>query len=64
MLIIILLPSSFWKQARPAVIDALSMVDLSGRTGIVSESSPGIFLQVGVKYVFMEIQNLIRNKLS
>lgn len=32
-------------KARPAVIDALSMVDLSGRTGIVSESSPGIFLQ-------------------
>ncbi|PWZ31720.1 putative dual specificity protein phosphatase DSP8 [Zea mays] len=32
-------------KARPAVIDALSMVDLSGRTGIVSESSPGVFLQ-------------------
>uniref|UniRef100_A0A0D3ETT6 Uncharacterized protein n=1 Tax=Oryza barthii TaxID=65489 RepID=A0A0D3ETT6_9ORYZ len=32
-------------KARPAVIDALNMVDLSGRTGIVSESSPGIFLQ-------------------
>ncbi|WVZ68894.1 hypothetical protein U9M48_017772 [Paspalum notatum var. saurae] len=32
-------------KARPAVIDALSMVNLSGRTGIVSESSPGVFLQ-------------------
>ncbi|PAN28619.1 hypothetical protein PAHAL_5G166400 [Panicum hallii] len=32
-------------KARPAVIDALSMADLSGRTGIVSESSPGVFLQ-------------------
>ncbi|CAM0882803.1 unnamed protein product [Alopecurus aequalis] len=32
-------------KTRPAVIDALNMVDLSGRTGIVSESSPGIFLQ-------------------
>ncbi|KAG8055494.1 hypothetical protein GUJ93_ZPchr0001g30233 [Zizania palustris] len=32
-------------KARPAVIDALSIVGLSGRTGIVSESSPGIFLQ-------------------
>ncbi|GJN17731.1 hypothetical protein PR202_gb04825 [Eleusine coracana subsp. coracana] len=32
-------------KARPAVIDALSMVDLAGRTGIVSESSPGVFLQ-------------------
>ena len=34
-------------QTRPAAIDALNMVDLSGRSGIVSESSPGIFLQVG-----------------
>jgi len=32
-------------KARPAVIDVLSMADLSGRTGIVSESSPGVFLQ-------------------
>ncbi|KAM0868918.1 hypothetical protein ACQ4PT_040983 [Festuca glaucescens] len=32
-------------KTRPAVIDALNVVDLSGRTGIASESSPGIFLQ-------------------
>ncbi|CAO1945917.1 unnamed protein product [Urochloa humidicola] len=32
-------------KARPAVIDVLSMADLSGKTGIVSESSPGVFLQ-------------------
>nr|CAB3478241.1 unnamed protein product [Digitaria exilis] len=32
-------------KARPAVIDALSVADLSGKTGIVSESSPGVFLQ-------------------
>ncbi|XP_039810229.1 endoribonuclease YBEY, chloroplastic-like isoform X2 [Panicum virgatum] len=32
-------------KARPAVIDVLSMADLSGRTGIVSEWSPGVFLQ-------------------
>ncbi|KAK1667189.1 hypothetical protein QYE76_055348 [Lolium multiflorum] len=32
-------------KTRPAVIDALNMVDLSGRNGIASESSPGIFLQ-------------------
>ncbi|CAL4961513.1 unnamed protein product [Urochloa decumbens] len=32
-------------KARPAVIDALSTADLSGKTGIVSESSPGVFLQ-------------------
>uniref|UniRef100_A0ACD5W1R2 Uncharacterized protein n=1 Tax=Avena sativa TaxID=4498 RepID=A0ACD5W1R2_AVESA len=32
-------------KTRPAAINALNMVDLSGRTGILSESSPGIFLQ-------------------
>ena len=47
LLTIVFYPCSFRKQTRPAVIDALNMVDLSGRTGIVSESSPGIFLQVG-----------------
>ena len=51
MLIIVFYPCLFRKQTRPAVIDALNMVDLSGRTGIVSESSPGIFLQVGGNYV-------------
>ncbi|KAM3332242.1 hypothetical protein ACQJBY_027817 [Aegilops geniculata] len=50
-------------KTRPAAIDALNMVDLSGRNGIVSESSPGIFLQVGGKYVFME-NTLVRKKLS
>jgi hypothetical protein len=49
MLIIVFLSCSFRKQTRPAVIDALNMVDLSGRNGIASESSPGIFLQVGGK---------------
>jgi hypothetical protein len=39
------------------------MVDLSGRNGIASESSPGIFLQVGGKYAFMGTHNLVRNKL-
>ncbi|KAJ6812894.1 uncharacterized protein M6B38_146160 [Iris pallida] len=32
-------------KTRPAVISALSMVNLAGKDGIVSESSPGIFLQ-------------------
>ncbi|KAL6006056.1 hypothetical protein ACLOJK_040101 [Asimina triloba] len=32
--------------SRPAVINALNMVDLAGKDGIVSESSPGVFLQV------------------
>lgn len=34
------------KQARPAVIDIFKMVDLAGKDGIVSEFSPGVFLQV------------------
>lgn len=32
-------------KTRPAVIRALKMVGLAGRDGIVSESSPGVFLQ-------------------
>ncbi|KAF7830095.1 endoribonuclease YBEY, chloroplastic-like isoform X1 [Senna tora] len=32
-------------KARPAVIDILKMVDLAGKDGIVSEVSPGVFLQ-------------------
>jgi hypothetical protein len=41
------------------------MVDLSGRNGIASESSPGIFLQVGGKHMFSwKHLNLVRNKLS
>ncbi|KAI9190915.1 hypothetical protein LWI28_000740 [Acer negundo] len=32
-------------KTRPAAIDALKMVDLAGRDGIISESSPGVFLQ-------------------
>ena len=62
-MIIVFYPCSLWKQTRPAAIAALNMVDLSGRNGIVSESSPGIFLQVGGKYVFME-NTLVRKKLS
>ncbi|KAH7574297.1 hypothetical protein JRO89_XS03G0278500 [Xanthoceras sorbifolium] len=32
-------------KARPAAINVLKMVDLAGRDGIISESSPGVFLQ-------------------
>ncbi|XP_004498456.1 endoribonuclease YBEY, chloroplastic-like [Cicer arietinum] len=32
-------------KARPAVIDIFKMVDLAGKDGIVSEFSPGVFLQ-------------------
>nr|POE61960.1 endoribonuclease ybey [Quercus suber] len=33
-------------KARPAVIESLKMVDLAGKDGIVSEFSPGVFLQI------------------
>lgn len=33
-------------QTRPAVIDIMKMVDLTGRDGIISDTSPGVFLQV------------------
>ncbi|GAU21166.1 hypothetical protein TSUD_10830 [Trifolium subterraneum] len=33
-------------KARPAVIDIFKMVDLAGKDGIVSEFSPGVFLQM------------------
>nr|XP_025659270.1 endoribonuclease YBEY, chloroplastic isoform X3 [Arachis hypogaea] len=36
--------SAIW-MARPAVIDVFKMVDLAGKDGIVSEFSPGVFLQ-------------------
>ncbi|XP_074567483.1 endoribonuclease YBEY, chloroplastic-like [Curcuma longa] len=32
-------------KTRPAVISALKMVDLAGKNGVISEFSPGIFLQ-------------------
>ncbi|KAK9136152.1 hypothetical protein Syun_015482 [Stephania yunnanensis] len=32
-------------KARPAAITALRMVDLAGKDGVMSESSPGVFLQ-------------------
>lgn len=35
-----------FKQTRPAVISLLKMVDLAGEGGIVSDSSPGVFVQV------------------
>nr|AWA44806.1 hypothetical protein SO145G11_000007 [Saccharum officinarum] len=50
-------------KARPAVIDALSMVDLSGRTGIVSESSPGVFLQ-GLLVYGLEGRQLYKRNLD
>ncbi|XP_023923055.2 endoribonuclease YBEY, chloroplastic isoform X1 [Quercus suber] len=37
-------------KARPAVIESLKMVDLAGKDGIVSEFSPGVFLQGLIVY--------------
>uniref|UniRef100_N1R2I3 Phosphatase yidA n=1 Tax=Aegilops tauschii TaxID=37682 RepID=N1R2I3_AEGTA len=50
-------------KTRPAAIDALNMVDLSGRNGIVSESSPGIFLQ-GLLVYGLEGREIYRNTLN
>lgn len=40
-------------QTRPAVIRALKTVDLAGKDGIVSEFSPGVFLQVNLFSFFV-----------
>ncbi|KAG5225485.1 hypothetical protein OIU77_005077 [Salix suchowensis] len=37
-------------KARPAVIDILKAVDLAGKNGIISEFSPGVFLQGLIVY--------------
>ncbi|KAM3351172.1 hypothetical protein ACQJBY_023277 [Aegilops geniculata] len=50
-------------KTRPAAIDALNMVGLSGRNGIVSESSPGIFLQ-GLLVYGLEGREIYRNTLN
>ncbi|VAH63575.1 unnamed protein product [Triticum turgidum subsp. durum] len=50
-------------KTRPAAIDALNMVDLSGRNGIVSESSPGIFLQ-GLLVYGLKGREIYRNTLN
>ncbi|XP_062220641.1 endoribonuclease YBEY, chloroplastic-like isoform X2 [Phragmites australis] len=50
-------------KARPAVIDALSTSYLSGRTGIVSESLPGVFLQ-GLLVYGMEGREIYKRNLD
>lgn len=45
--------SDLCKQTRPAVISALKMVGLAGKDGIVSEFSPGVFLQVCLTFTFI-----------
>lgn len=36
----------FCKQTRPAAINLLKTVDLSGKDGVISDLSPGVFVQV------------------
>lgn len=36
----------YLSQSRPGAMRILKMADLAGRDGIVSESSPGVFVQV------------------
>lgn len=36
----------YLSQSRPGALKILKMADLAGRNGIVSESSPGVFVQV------------------
>lgn len=50
-------------KARPAVIDIFKMVDLAGKDGIVSEFSPGIFLQ-GLLVYGRQGQEIFRSNLD
>ncbi|KAL6966812.1 hypothetical protein U1Q18_032606 [Sarracenia purpurea var. burkii] len=50
-------------KTRPAAISALKRVDLAGKDGIVSEFSPGVFLQVhiplqGIRDKFLQAQEI------
>ncbi|KAL5127952.1 Endoribonuclease YBEY, chloroplastic [Glycine soja] len=50
-------------KARPAVIDIFKMVDLAGKDGIVSEFSPGVFLQ-GLLVYGRQGQEIFRSNLD
>ncbi|WJX10051.1 hypothetical protein P8452_00818 [Trifolium repens] len=50
-------------KARPAVIDIFKMVDLAGKDGIVSEFSPGVFLQ-GLLVYGRQGQEIYRSSLD
>ncbi|KAK7260719.1 hypothetical protein RIF29_26992 [Crotalaria pallida] len=50
-------------KARPAVIDIFKMVDLAGKDGIVSEFSPGVFLQ-GLLVYGREGREIFRSSLD
>lgn len=50
-------------KARPAVLDIFKMVDLAGKDGIVSEFSPGVFLQ-GLLVYGRQGQEIFRSNLD
>lgn len=50
-------------KARPAVINVLKMVDLAGKNGIISEFSPGVFLQ-GLLVYGKQGQEIFRRSLD
>ncbi|XP_029127449.1 endoribonuclease YBEY, chloroplastic-like isoform X2 [Cajanus cajan] len=50
-------------KARPAVIDIFKMVDLAGKDGIVSEFSPGVFVQ-GLLVYGRQGQEIFRSNLD
>ncbi|KAK7822361.1 endoribonuclease ybey [Quercus suber] len=47
-------------KARPAVIESLKMVDLAGKDGIVSEFSPGVFLQLMLGDIVISVETAAR----
>ncbi|KAF9662349.1 hypothetical protein SADUNF_Sadunf18G0043600 [Salix dunnii] len=51
-------------KARPAVIDILKAVDLAGKNGIVSEFSPGVFLQGSLGIPLAKVQEKAYNRFN
>lgn len=51
-----------WEQTRPAVLSAFKMVDLTGKGGIVSQVSPGVFLQVYLLHLKLSAFSLVFRK--
>lgn len=52
----------FREQTRPAVFSAFKMVDLTGKGGIVSQVSPGVFLQVYLLHLRLSTFSLVFQK--
>lgn len=52
VLLVIGSQSDFCDQARPAVINILKTVDLAGKDGVISQFTPGVFVQVNIYLCF------------